>query len=93
MVKPSNLVIDELIQTKELVPLLVEHEDFQLVGFKPISNHLTPGIIKVTDVLGHHYHNLPIWDNNVVVSNDVFKKALIDVYLLGVSKLKGYVHS
>jgi hypothetical protein len=93
LVKPGDLVTDELVQTKEHVPLLVELEDFQPVGFKLVSNHLTPGIIKITDVLGHHYDNLPIWDNNVVVSNDVFKKAPIDVYLLGVSKLKGYVYS
>jgi hypothetical protein len=26
-------------------------------------------------------------------ANDVFQKALIDVYLLGVSNPKGYVHS
>jgi len=41
-------------------------------------------------------HNVPIQDNDVTGSNDrndMFKKALIDVYLLGVSNLKGYVHS
>jgi hypothetical protein len=37
-----------------------------------------------------------IQDNNVVVNNDpnnVFGKALIDVYLLEVSNLEGCVHS
>jgi hypothetical protein len=37
-----------------------------------------------------------VQDNNVVVNNDrnkVFGKALIDVYLLGVSNPKGRVHS
>jgi hypothetical protein len=44
----------------------------------------------------HHYHNLPIHDNNVAMSNDqndMFGKALIDVYLLGVCNPKGCVHS
>jgi hypothetical protein len=57
---------------------------------------LTPGNIKTIDVLVHHYHNLLVQDNNVTMNNDandVFGKALIDVYLLGVSNPKGYVHS
>ncbi len=94
MVKPSDLVTDELGQTKEHVPLSVEPKDFQHVRFEPIS--LTLGRIKATYIFFHHYHNLPIQDNNVMVSNgpnDVFGKALIDAYLLGVSNLKGYVHS
>jgi hypothetical protein len=95
LVKPSDLVTNELVQTKKPIPLLVEPKDFQPIGFKPISNHLTHGNIKAIDVLVHHYHNMLVWDNNVVVSNDVnvFRKALIDVYLLRVSNLKGYVHS
>ncbi len=92
LVKPGDLVIDGLVQTKEPIPLLVEHEEFQLVRFEPISNHLTFGNIKATNVFVHHYHSLPVRDNNVVVNNDLndlFGKALIDVYLLGVSNLKG----
>jgi hypothetical protein len=57
---------------------------------------LTHGNIKAIDVLIHHYHNLFVQDNNVAMSddpNDVFGKALIDAYLLGVSNPKGYVHS
>jgi hypothetical protein len=87
LVKPGDLVIDELVQTKEPISLSIELEDFQLVRFQPVSNHLTLGSIKAIDVLVHHYHNLLVWDNNVVVSkdvNDVFRKALIDLYLLGV---------
>jgi hypothetical protein len=37
-----------------------------------------------------------VHDNNVVMNNDpnnVFGKALMDVYLLGVFNPKGYVHS
>ncbi len=44
----------------------------------------------------HHYHNLPIHDNNVAMNNDpkdMFGKAFIDAYLLGVINPKGYVHS
>ncbi len=39
---------------------------------------------------------MPIHDNDVTSSNDqnnMFRKALIDVYLLGVSNPKGCVHS
>jgi hypothetical protein len=57
---------------------------------------LTLGNIKATYVLVHHYHNMLVWNNNVVVSNDAndaFGKAFIDVYLLGVSNPKGHVHS
>ncbi len=70
MVKLGDLVINKPIQAKELVPLLVELEDLQLVEFEPVSNHSTPCSIKVTNVLIHYYHNFPIHDNNVVVSND-----------------------
>ncbi len=90
LVKLDDLVIDEH------VPLLVKLEDFQLVGFELVNNHLTYGSIKATYVLVHCYHNLPIQDNNVVMSidaNGVFGKTLIDVYLLGVYNPKGYVHS
>jgi hypothetical protein len=96
LVKLGDLIIDEHFRAKEPIPLLVEPKDFQPIGFEPISNHLTPNNIKTTCVFVHHYHNLPIQDNNVIVSNDptdMFRKSLIDVYLLGVFKLKGYVHS
>jgi hypothetical protein len=96
LVKPGDLVTNEPIQTKEHVPLLIELKDFQPVGFELVSNHLTFCNIKTIDVLIRYYHNLPIQDNNVAMSNDrndVFGKALIDAYLLGVSNPKGYVHS
>jgi hypothetical protein len=41
LVKLGDLVIDEHVQTKELVPLLVEPKDFQHVGFESVSTHLT----------------------------------------------------
>jgi hypothetical protein len=94
--KPSDLVTNEPVQTKELVPLLVEFEDFQHAKFEPINIHFIPSNIKAIDVFVHHYHNLPIQNNNVVVSNDpnnMFGKAFIDVYLLRVFNPKGYVHS
>jgi hypothetical protein len=96
LVKPGDLLTEEPVQAKEPIPLLVEPKDFQFVGFELVSNHLTPWSIKTTYVFFHHYHNLPIQDNNVVVNNDpynVFRKAFIDVYFLGVSSPKGYVHS
>ncbi len=93
---PVDLVINELIQAKKPIPLLVEPKDFQLVEFEPVNNHLTPSSIKTTYVFVHHYHNMHVQDNNVIVSNDpndVFVKELIDVYFSGVSNLKGCVHS
>jgi hypothetical protein len=96
LVKLGDLVIDKPIQAGKHVPLLVELEDFQLVEFEPVSNHLTLGSIKSTNVHVHHYHNLLIQDNNVTMNNDpndVYGKALIDVYLLGVFNPKGCVHS
>ncbi len=96
LVKPGDLVIDEPVQTKQLVPLPIEPKVFQPIGFEPVSNHLTHGNIKAKDVFVHHCHNLLIQDNNVAMSNDAndtFGKAIIDVYLLGVFNPKVYVHS
>jgi hypothetical protein len=75
---------------------LVELKYFQHVGFELVGNHLTPGSIKVTTMFVHHYHNLPILDNNVAVNNDpndMFGKAFINDYLFEISNPKGYVHS
>jgi hypothetical protein len=60
LVKLGDLVIDEPIQVKELVPLSIEPKNFQPSGFEPISNHLTLIIIKTTYVFVHHYHNMSI---------------------------------
>jgi hypothetical protein len=96
LVKPSDLVINEPIQTKESDSLLVELEGFQPIEFELVCKNLTPNNIKRTYVLVHHYHNVFVQDNDVIVSNDqneMFRKALIDAYLLGVSNPKGYLHS
>jgi hypothetical protein len=37
LVKPSDLVTDEPVQTKEPIPLSIESEDFQPIGFEPVS--------------------------------------------------------
>jgi hypothetical protein len=96
LVKPNDLVMDEPIQTRVLEPLLVEPEEFQPIEFEPICNYLTLSNIKRTYVPIHHHHNVPIQDNDVIGSyhqNNMFRKALINVYLLGVSNPKGCVHS
>jgi hypothetical protein len=59
-VKCSDLVTNEPIQTIEPIPLPIELKDFQPIEFELVSNHLTPGNIKGTNVCVHHYHNLPI---------------------------------
>jgi len=90
------MAIDEPIQTRELEPLHVEPKDLQPIEFKIVSNHLTPGSIKRINVPIHYYHDVPIHDNNAVVSyeqNDMFSKAPIDIHILGVSNPKGCVHS
>jgi hypothetical protein len=48
LVKPTNLVMDEYIQTKKHEPLLVEPQEFQPVEFEPICNYLTLGSNKGT---------------------------------------------
>jgi hypothetical protein len=70
LVKLGGLVTNELVQARELIPLPVELEDFQHVEFEPISSHLTHGSIKGTYVHVHHYHNFPVQDNNITMSND-----------------------
>jgi hypothetical protein len=61
---------------------------FQLVKFEQICNYLTPCTTKRTYV--------HVQDNDVIGSydqNDMFRKAFIDAYFLGVSNPKGCVHS
>jgi len=80
LVKLGDLVTNKPIQAKELVPLLVELENFQLVEFELVSNHSTHGSIEITNVLVHHYHNFPFHDNNAMMSidpHDVLRKHLL----------------
>ncbi len=96
LAKPSDLAIDELVQIRKLEPLLVEHEDPQLVEFEPVNNHLTHGNIKGTYVYVHYYHDVHDQDNNATIyndQNDIFSKVLIDICVLGVSNPKGCIHS
>jgi hypothetical protein len=51
LVKLDDLITIEPIQAKEPIPLLVEHEDFQLVGFELVNNQLTHGNICVCSSL------------------------------------------
>jgi hypothetical protein len=61
LVKPSDLVTDELVQTCiEPNSLPIKPEGFQHVEFELDSNYLTPDSIKVTNVHVHHYHNVPV---------------------------------
>jgi hypothetical protein len=96
LTKPSDLVMDDPIQTKELEPLPVELKDFQPIEFKTINNHLTHGSVKGTNVTIHYYHDVHIEDNNVTIrndQNDTFSEALIDIYILKVYNPKGHVYS
>jgi hypothetical protein len=96
LVKLNDLATNELLRTKELELLPIELEDLQPIEFEPVSNHLTLGSIKGKDVHVHYYHDVHVLHNNVVVNsdqNDVFKKAFIDIYILGVSNPEGCVHS
>jgi len=96
LVKLSDLITDDLVQTKEPKPLLVELEDLQHVEFELVDNYLTHGSIIEIDVHVHYYHDAPVDDNNVIVhndQNDTFNETLIDVYYLKVYKPEGYVYS
>jgi len=58
LVKPSDLVIDEPIQTRESDSLPIELEGFQPIEFEQVCKNLTPNNIKRTYVLVHYYHNV-----------------------------------
>ncbi len=90
-----DLVTNKPIQTKEHGPLLVELENFQLIEFELVNNHLTRGKIKWTNVLVHYYHDVPIEDNNVIFcndQNDAFSGTFIDVNILEVYNPKGRIY-
>jgi len=57
LLKPNEVVIDELVQTKEPNLLPIELQGFQLVELEPICNYLTPSCIKGIDVVVHHYYH------------------------------------
>jgi hypothetical protein len=89
LTKPSDLVIDELVQIEEL-------EDLQRVGFERVNNYLTHGNIIGTYVPIHYYHDVPFEYNNVTIcndQNDTFNETLIDVYILEVYNPKGHFYS
>jgi hypothetical protein len=58
LVKLSDPVTNEPVQTREPDSLRVEPEGFQLVEFEPVCKYLTLGRIKGTNVVVHHYHNV-----------------------------------
>ncbi len=60
LTKPSDLVIDELVQTKEPESLPVEHEYLQPIVFELVNNHLTHGSIKGINVHVHYYHDVHV---------------------------------
>jgi hypothetical protein len=68
LVNFNDLVTTKHIQPKELQPLPIQPEDFQLIKFEPINNYLTHGSIIGIDVLVHY--DVPDEYNNVIVHND-----------------------
>ncbi len=90
------MITNDLVQTKEPEPLLVELEDLPHVEFELINNYLTHGSIIKIDLHVHYYHDVPVDDNNVIIDNDqneTFNETLIDVYILKVYYPEGYVYS
>jgi hypothetical protein len=57
LVKPSELVIDELVQTRKPNSLPIELQGFQPIKSESICNYLTPSCIKEIDVVVHHYYH------------------------------------
>jgi hypothetical protein len=96
LIKLNDLVSNELVQTRKFDSIRVELEGFQPLEFERVCKKLTACNIKGTYVPIHHYHNVHVHDNDVTTSNDqnkMFRKILINAYLLGVSKPKACVHS
>jgi len=77
---PSNMVIDEHVQTKE--PL--ENAKFEL-----INNYLTHGNTIGTYVLAHYHNDVPIEFN--CVQNNTFSQGPIDIYILEVHNHKSHI--
>ncbi len=91
LAKISDLVTNKPIQTKELEPLPIQPEIFQLIEFEPINNLLVHGSIKGTNVLVQYCCDVPIEENNATIINyqsDAFNKAFNNVYILEVYTLK-----
>jgi hypothetical protein len=96
LANPSDLVIDEPIQTKELKPLPIENANFEHVEFELLNNYLKHVNIIGTYVLVH-YRNHVLIEFNYVLNcndqNDSFSENLIDICTLGVYNPKSHVYS
>ncbi len=96
LAKISDLFINKPIQTKELEPLPIKLEIFQLIEFELINNLLAHGNIKGTNVLVQYRCDAPIEENNATIINyqsNTFNKAFNNVYILEVYNLKGHIYS
>jgi hypothetical protein len=96
LVKFSDLVTNEFVQTYKHEPLPIKLEDLQPIGFEPVNNYLTHGNIIGVNVFFHYYHDVPIEDNNVAIHNDqddAFCETFIDVYIVKVYNPKCHIYS
>jgi hypothetical protein len=79
--------LDELVQTKELEPLLIENAKYGPVESEPVNYYLTHGNIIRIGVLVHYHNDLPVELNYVHdynYQNDIFSKGPINVCILEV---------
>jgi hypothetical protein len=95
LANPSDLVVDEHVQTKETEPILFENANFEPIKFKLINSYLTHGNITGTNVSIHYYDDVHIEFNYVLVRNDqddTFSEKPIDICILEVWNPKSRIH-
>jgi hypothetical protein len=60
LIKPSDLVINEPVQTNKLESLPVELENLQPIEFEAVNNHLTHGNIEGIYLHVCYYHDVSV---------------------------------
>jgi len=93
---PSDVVTNELVQTKRPKTLPIENENYELVEFEPVDNFLTHGNIIGIDVLVHYHEDVAIEFNYVLDyndQNDAFSEISINICTLEVHKPKNHIYS
>lgn len=88
--------LDELVQTKEPKPLLIENAKYGHVESKLVNYYLTHGNIIRIGVLVHYHNDLPVELNYVRdcnYQNDTFSKGPINVCTLEVYNPKSRIYS
>ncbi len=96
LTNPSDLVIDEPVQTKEPELIPIENANFEFIEFESVNNYLTHGNI-IGTYIHVYYHNDVHVEFNYVLDcnnqNNTFNGKPIDDYTLEVYNLKSRIYS